>query len=95
MSADVFFRIPVGSRSNPLLSTNNTTERKFKEIDSTDLKNIVNKKMSSIVQLFIDSIMNRDVKLSNANSKHIKHKRIWEKGVELECVKKALFYNTK
>ena len=47
--------------------------------------------MSSIVWLFIDSVMYRDVKLSNENSKHIKHKRIWEKGVELECVKKALF----
>ena len=47
--------------------------------------------MSSIVWLFIDSVMYRDVKLSNENSKHIKHKRIWEKGVELEWVKKALF----
>ena len=91
MSADIFFRIPVESRSNPLLSTNNTTERKFKEIDSTDLNNIVNKKMFSIVWLFIDSVMYRDVKLSYENSENNKHKRIWEKGVELECVKKALF----
>ena len=31
------------------------------------------------------------MKLSNENYEHIKHKRIWEKGVELECVKKVLF----
>ena len=90
MSADIFFRIPVESRSNPSLSTNNTTERKFKEIDSTDLNNIVNKKMSSIVWLFIDSVMYRDVKLSNENPENNKHERIWKKGVELECVKALL-----
>ena len=44
MSAAILFRILTESGSNPLMLTDNITERKFWEVDSTDLNNFVNKK---------------------------------------------------
>ena len=44
MSAAILFRILAESRSNPLMLTDNITERKLREVDSIDLYDFVNKK---------------------------------------------------
>ena len=54
MSAEILFHLHPDVRSSPLATTNNITERKFKEIDSTDLNSVINKKMSSITWLLLD-----------------------------------------
>ena len=89
MSAAILFLISSEFRSTPL--TDNITERKFKEVDEIDLNNIVNKKMSVLVWKFLDSVIYRDVKLSDDNAGSVKCKHVWDIGVQLECIKKALF----
>ena len=90
MSAAILFRISSEFRSTPLMLTDNITERKFKEVDEIDFNNIVNKKISVLVWKFLDSVMYRDVKL-NDNAGSVKCKHVWDIGVQLECIKKALF----
>ena len=47
--------------------------------------------MSALVRQFLDSVMQREAKLSDANSGKIKCKRVWDLCVQLECIKKAIF----
>ena len=46
--------------------------------------------MSVLVWKFLDSVMYRDVKLSDDNAGSVKCKHVWDIGVQLECIKKAL-----
>ena len=91
MSAEILFHLHPDVRSSPLATTNNITERKFKEIDSTDLNSVINKKMSSITWLLLDSVLYRDAKLSRENACETKHKRNWAKGGHIDEIRNALY----
>ena len=47
--------------------------------------------MLVLVWKFLDSVIYRDVKLSNDNSGSVRCKHVWDIGVQLECIKKTLF----
>ena len=57
---------------------------------------MVNKQMSHLVWVLLDSVMYRDAELSNANASHVNCKRVpRKKSVKLEYIKDSYFYSRK
>ena len=63
-TAEVLYATNSESRKNPLILTNNSTERKFRDIDESVFKNKMNKLVSKQVQQFLDILLPSEEKLT-------------------------------
>ena len=59
-TGEVFFNVPENQRRDPLILTDNITERKFKEIDETDFGSHLNRSIANLILKFLGNILYRE-----------------------------------
>ena len=68
-TAEVLYAINPEARKNPLVLTNNITERKFRDIDESLFNSKMNKLISNQVNKFINPFLSAEVTLTKASEK--------------------------
>ena len=87
-----FFQTADTGNRTPNSGVKGSGANHYPRAPALDPNNLVNKKMSHLVWVLLDSVMYRDAELNNANSSHVKCKRVpLEKGVKLEYIRKVIF----
>ncbi|XP_074661727.1 uncharacterized protein LOC141914437 isoform X2 [Tubulanus polymorphus] len=71
-NAESIYQSDQSNRNNPLLLTDNITERKFKQIDDVYLSGHLNKLISSFVRLLFENVFNDEIKATNMNNLQFK-----------------------
>ena len=90
-TAEVLFLVPKEHRRNPLLLTDNITERKFKEIDETDFGSRLNRSLAQLVWKFINQILHRESDQTTRSSATPKMCPLYKKSVEVDLAKKGIY----